>query len=329
MEAASPPAAFTGADTPPPSHLRIGSLNVHGFKDAKGRNRTLGTVARLLDANRLDIIALQEARWHDVVELARELGNMFWVTSRSTALLSRFPLRTTDEYGCGVGNKNFTAPHFHVSKIKRSGCEARHARANAMLPPELGGGALELVSIHLDHVAEPRRLAQLQQLMWHVTTTEAATADSAVAPGPRAKSASSDGGRCRRTAKPPADSTGSLSDAVWMGDFNALARADYDEAEWQEVAAVRARGNWEAPVSEVTGAITGETSRGGLGFVDARVAAADAPGPRSTCRYDTRIDYIFLGQGVARRWRVAACEHVVAIPAVTDHNLVVATLERA
>ena len=107
---------------------------------------------------------------------------------------------------------------------------------------------------------------------------------------------------------------------------NALTRTDYDESEWREVAAVRARSNWEAPVSELTGAITGD---GGLQFVDARVAAREAPGPRSTCRFNTRIDYVFLGPGTASRWRVAACEHVEAIPAASDHNLVVATLETA
>ena len=60
------------------------------------------------------------------------------------------------------------------------------------------------------------------------------------------------------------------------------------------------------------------------GFRDA--AAGDA---RPTSRFDTRIDYVFLGPGTASRWRVAACEHVEAIPAASDHNLVVATLETA
>ena len=75
--------------------------------------------------------------------------------------------------------------------------------------------------------------------------------------------------------------------SIWLGDFNALTRTDYDESEWREVAAVRARSDWEAPVSELTGAITGD---GGLPFVDARVAAREAPGPRSTCRFVSARD---------------------------------------
>ena len=57
---------------------------------------------------------------------------------------------------------------------------------------------------------------------------------------------------------------------------------------------MRARSDWEAPVSELTGAITGD---GGLQFVDARVAAREAPGPRSTCRFNTRIDYALKQNG--------------------------------
>lgn len=288
-----------------PAQLRIGSLNVHGFKNGK-RQSTSGEIAKLLDSQNLDIIAVQEAKWQDVAALAHKLGDLFWVAARSTALLSRFPLRTSDEYGHGVGAKNLTGPDCHLGKIKRSGCETRHARAVAELP----GDSLEVLSIHLDHVAETRRLAQLQQLTWHCTRA-AAAGDSAPV----------------RAAPPTSSSSGGpLSDAVWMGDFNALTRTDYDESEWREVAAVRARSDWEAPVSELTCAITGD---GGLQFVDARVAAREAPGPRSTCRFNTRIDYVFLGPGTASRWRVAACEHVEAIPAASDHNLVVATLETA
>ena len=290
-----------------PAQLRIGSLNVHGFKNGK-RQSTSGEIATLLDAQNLDIIAVQEAKWQDVAALAHKLGGLFWVAARSTALLSRFPLRTSDEYGHGVGAKNLTGPDCHLGKIKRSGCETRHARAVAELP----GDSLEVLSIHLDHVAETRRLAQLQQLIDHVTGADSAPVRAAPA----------------APAVPPTSSSsgGPLSDAVWMGDFNALTRTDYDESEWREVAAVRARSDWEAPVSELTGAITGD---GGLQFVDARVAAREAPGPRSTCRFNTRIDYVFLGPGTASRWRVAACEHVEAIPAASDHNLVVATLETA
>ena len=69
--------------------------------------------------------------------------------------------------------------------------------------------------------------------------------------------------------------------------------------------------------------------RAPVGRRQPKSAAREAPGPRSTCRFNTRIDYVFLGPGTASRWRVAACEHVEAIPAASDHNLVVATLETA
>ena len=38
---------------------------------------------------------------------------------------------------------------------------------------------------------------------------------------------------------------------IWCGDFNALTREDYSEAEWNRVGRVRAANNWESPRTEV------------------------------------------------------------------------------
>merc|ERR1712232_1394672 len=97
---------------------------------------------------------------------------------------------------------------------------------------------------------------------------------------------------------------------------------------WDAVAAVRADNAWEVPVAEVTAMVTGQSSKGKseLCHVDAWQSAASRKGPLSSCRFNTRIDYIFLASKVAETWTVTECEHVVAIPAVSDHNLVVATL---
>ena len=49
-------------------------------------------------------------------------------------------------------------------------------------------------------------------------------------------------------------------------------------------------------------------------------------GPLSSCRFDTRIDYVLASpELVCACGGVETCEHVVAIPHASDHNLVVAT----
>ena len=85
----------------------------------------------------------------------------------------------------------------------------RHARAC------LDDYHLDVVSVHLDHRSEPRRLAEISGLF---SAMEGLTREQ----------------------------------QVLMGDFNALTRRDYDEQEWQEIVDVRGRNSWENPVSEVT-----------------------------------------------------------------------------
>lgn len=90
-------------------------------------------------------------------------------------------------------------------------------------------------------------------------------------------------------------------ECVLMGDLNALARTDYDEARWARIAAARARANLSPPTSELIDWLRDE-----LGFVDAQ-HDSDAFAP--TCRYGTRVDYVLVGgrcqlQPVARSYRV-------------------------
>ena len=48
-------------------------------------------------------------------------------------------------------------------------------------------------------------------------------------------------------------------------------------------------------------------------------------GPLGTSRFNTRIDYIYLSS--ALDGAVRACEHCVAMPLVSDHNMVKATID--
>ena len=72
----------------------------------------------------------------------------------------------------------------------------------------------------------------------------------------------------------------------------------------------------------------------GLGFTDCWAAAKERSGPAGTSRFATRIDYIYLSPALARgdaerhgHTVVERCDHLKAIPIVSDHNGVCATLQ--
>ena len=51
----------------------------------------------------------------------------------------------------------------------------------------------------------------------------------------------------------------------------------------------------------------------------------DKPEPVGTCRFDTRIDYVYLGEEMEKQWRCTALVHVDSD--ASDHKPVVANLE--
>ena len=43
---------------------------------------------------------------------------------------------------------------------------------------------------------------------------------------------------------------------VWTGDFNSLTRKDYSKKEWETIANVREKNNWESPQIDLTKKVT-------------------------------------------------------------------------
>lgn len=126
---------------------------------------------------------------------------------------------------------------------------------------------------------------------------------------------------------------GARGSDIWLGDFNSLTQSDYTKQEWNEIAAVRHRNNWELPVSDLTSFVTAPlkvkgTQCKGMGLCDAFELASDAnrSGPLGTSRFNTRIDYIFYGAQYFKDagWSIVTCEHLDCRK-YSDHNLVVAT----
>jgi len=195
----------------------------------------------------------------------------------------------TNFNGCAI------LSHFPVERVDKQRA-LRCCWAKVELP---GCLLLEVVSVHLDHRRETDRIKELDKLATMLDT---------------AKQDDQDSFQSRRM--------------IWMGDFNALTQSDYTAAGWSQIVDVRARNSWEAPQTDLTRRITEPPRRKlpGLGMTDTYKQAVTRIGPLSTCRFDTRIDYIFLTPGCCPA-RVLSHEHIEAIPFASDHNLVVATLE--
>ena len=100
------------------------------------------------------------------------------------------------------------------------------------------------------------------------------------------------------------------------GDYNSLTKEDYRDDEWSVVEEVRRRNSWEAPCTDVTRRMREE------GFSDCWETVG-RPGPTSTCRYNTHIDYIFTDE---RLDQVMTCTQVDHLQnQASDHAMVVAT----
>ncbi len=106
---------------------------------------------------------------------------------------------------------------------------------------------------------------------------------------------------------------------IWTGDFNALTREEYSEEAWDKITRIRAQNSWELPRTDVT------TRMKSIGFKDTWELAGRPP-PIKTCRFDTRIDYIYANDKFLELFTV---EKVIVVDDdASDHNMVIATFKK-
>jgi len=106
---------------------------------------------------------------------------------------------------------------------------------------------------------------------------------------------------------------------ILLGDFNALTKNDYSNYEWDRISSIRKSNKWEQPVDELTTQIT---SPDYWKLFDSKYITNNVYGPLHTCRFDTRIDYIYVNKKFINEWNITKMKHIVAMPSATDHNLV-------
>merc|ERR1712150_391196 len=310
--------------------VKLGSLNVHGGHS--GYKDSFKKLCQLIKDNDLDLIAMQEAPIVNVRRLQQHLGSGWeFIFQQNNAVLTRLPLASVYSKD-GMMSEGVL---YSSSPLKKTGNFRRFCWARVALSGWRDGGKekvsaesemdeiiTDVISIHLDHQHEKMRMLQIQAL--HETV-------------------------CLKNTQ--------VEEIIWMGDFNALTREDYSESKWQHIADVRSLNRWEAPVTKVTDWIVNEllfvnlwTEAGLLDNIagsnkrssniteknletneqkcgeDAKINFMHQVGGISTCRFDTHIDYIYTTPALSKRWSLEQMAHVVAMPDISDHNLVVATL---
>ena len=217
------------------STLRVATLNVHGWHNEERDSWDL--LVQLLSRVNADVIALQEATKHRVPALAAALeaatggGTQYhWLCRSNCAILSRFALKSTAPgQVSGVGLQQQGRSPSKVEQRKM--CKTRHCVGSICWHDDTW---VEVVCVHPSHVREPTRLSEVANLVVYLQ----------------------ENGGMQRASR-----------HTMLGDFNALTRADYTQAEWGHIADVRARNAWEAPVSELTDVMTrSPTKRAPLGL---------------------------------------------------------------
>jgi endonuclease/exonuclease/phosphatase family metal-dependent hydrolase len=149
---------------------------------------------------------------------------------------------------------------FKNQLLRAQGVETRGACHVRVVHPLVG--AMEIYSLHLDHMWERNRRVQLDQLMEAISS-------------------------------PSSDSL----PHIIMGDFNAITQSDYTpDYEDEMITTVRSNGRWEEPTYTLTAHMAS------LGYIDfwrrcnPNVLDADV----TTCAYHTRIDYIWISKDLEK-----------------------------
>jgi len=125
--------------------------------------------------------------------------------------------------------------------------------------------------------------------------------------------------RCEEIQRISTELNGLLEEGVsqvWCGDFNTLSRGDYSDQEWDHIVRIRRDNGRRAPLNDVIDTINN------LGFTDSWVSAG-RPSPRTTSRFDTRVDYVFSSPKFNKTWKLQDFGHHSSD--ASDHSFVMAS----
>ena len=202
-------------------------------------------------------------------------------------------VKQLDGYNYIYHNKTAILSKYPIRKYTYKNAKERFVSGMIILPHKYQ--PIFVTCVHLDYKREPTRIKQFRSIMTNINN---------------------------QITKHP---------GIIMGDFNSLTRDDYVQKKWNDIIKVRKYAKWEYPVSELTTIITSDnnlelttiiTSDNNLELTDIRKIASNILGPLGTCRFNTRIDYIYVNKMFTQLWETCQIIHTETMPIATDHNLV-------
>jgi len=291
--------------SPSGTTFRLATFNVHQWCDANHKDN-YDRVLALTKKHNPDVICLQECGGGFRAGLSGGNKGRFGEATSLThhvcwhgcAIFSRYKFnilydgekRKSDQVKKAVGNLT-----------------ARFAVAEVFISDNTR--PVYLTCLHLNHRLEPSRITEINLI--HKVLSH-------IVPGlttPFDKKSRSDGDDDVRRQTKKYTCQDPLQ--IWTGDFNALTKEDYSDVEWAEVKAVRERNNWEPPKVALTSQIKDK-----YGMVDCWEVVGK-PRPIKTCRFDTRIDYVYASPALLDQWQLVSVQTVE--DTASDHNMVIAT----
>jgi len=265
------------------SSIRIASYNIHGWVDADGESN-LDRVAEVVNDHDPDIICLQEvyACW-------------------DLPCLLEFLRKTNFEHtlrweGCAILSKRkFLIEEYSSQDAVEDGVYYHRLLDKA---PGFNFNRPRYLTAKIKTEDKP------EETLFYLTCIHLVPKYSEL--------------RCEEIVRISEDLSPLLQDGrqqVWCGDFNTLSRGDYTDSEWEEIVRIRRDNGRKAPINDVIDAIHN------LGFQDNWVSAG-RPEPRTTSRFDTRVDYVFSSESFNKSWTLQSFKHVPHN--ASDHSFVVA-----
>ncbi|CAF0910481.1 unnamed protein product [Adineta ricciae] len=112
---------------------------------------------------------------------------------------------------------------------------------------------------------------------------------------------------------------------ILMGDMNALTREDYSDDYYQDaIVGKRKCSGWEKPRFDLIKLITDEWNyQDVFRLKNPQIKDEQA----ATCRFGTRIDYIYVHPRVTDQWILNECS-IIETKGATDHNIVFAEFKQ-
>jgi exonuclease III len=110
-----------------------------------------------------------------------------------------------------------------------------------------------------------------------------------------------------------------------MGDMNALTRDDYSENYFRNIVRQkRIKSRWEKPYYDLVKLLTRECKyEDAFKLINPELKDEEV----ATCRFGTRVDYIYVHPRVNNQWIIKDCSIIHTQP-VTDHNAILAVFEQ-